>query len=530
MALTGENLIAGGRSAAGPAGLHGLDPTSGERLEPGFHEATEGEISLALEGAEAAAAETAAVEAEQRADFLEAIAAEIEALGDELIERTAAETGLPAGRLAGERGRTTGQLRLFAEVVREGSWVEARIDRADPERKPLPKPDVRRMLVPLGPVVVFGASNFPLAFSVAGGDTAAALAAGCPVVVKAHPAHPGASELVGAAIERAAASSGLPPGVFSMVQGAAHAVGTALVTHPATRAVAFTGSLAGGRALFDLAARRPVPIPVYAEMGSANPVFLLPGALAARGEEIAAGLTASVQQGAGQFCTNPGLTVLPAGAHADRLLERAAALLGGSPAGTMVHPGIAASYRRALEEVTELPGVEVLARSEATGPWADTDARPALLETGVGEWLANPRLGEEIYGPTTLAVVCGDGDEMLAVARGLTGHLTATVHGTEDDLAEHGELLAVLATKVGRLILNGYPTGVEVCHAMQHGGPYPATTDSRSTSVGTAAIHRFARPVCWQDFPGAALPAELRDGNPRGIWRLVNGKPSRQGW
>lgn len=530
MALTGENLIAGGRSAAGSTTLHGLDPSTGDTLEPAFHEATAEEVSQALEGAAEAAASVAAIEPGERATFLDAIAAEIEGLGDELIERTAAETGLPAKRLTGERGRTTGQLRLFAEVVREGSWVGARIDRADPDREPLPKPDVRRMLVPLGPIAVFGASNFPLAFSVAGGDTASALAAGCPVVVKGHPGHPGASELVGGAIARAAAASGMPPGVFSLLHGASHAVGAALVTHAATRAVAFTGSLAGGRALFDLAARRPVPIPVYAEMGSANPVFLLSGALAERGEAIAEGLAGSVQLGAGQFCTNPGLTVLPGGSAGEGVLARAAELLGGAAAGTMVHPGIAAGYRRALEEVTELPGVEVLASSEAAGPWPDTDARPALLRTGVGEWLANPRLGEEIYGPSTLAVVAGDGDEMLSVARALTGHLTATVHGTEEDLAEHAELLAVLATKVGRLILNGYPTGVEVCHAMQHGGPYPATTDSRSTSVGTAAIHRFARPVCWQDFPEKALPAELRDANPRGIWRMVDGETTREGW
>ncbi|MGH9464308.1 MAG: aldehyde dehydrogenase (NADP(+)), partial [Thermoanaerobaculia bacterium] len=438
-----------------------------------------------------------------------------------------AETALPRARLEAERARTVGQLRLFAEVVREGSWVEARIDCGDPAHRP-PRPDLRRMLVPLGPVAVFGASNFPLAFSVAGGDTASALAAGCPVVVKAHPAHPGTSELVAGALLAAAGCSGMPDGVVSLVHGAATRVGERLVTHPAIRAVAFTGSHRGGRALFDLSARRPTPIPVYAEMGSANPVFILPRALAERGAAIAEGLAESVLRGAGQFCTNPWLTMLPARtADAESFLGRATTLLAAAPAGTTVHPGIATGYEAALAEVTAIPGVTTLARSEDESAWPATAARAALLRADAKTWLAHPRLGQEIYGPATLAVVCEDREELLAVARGLEGHLTATVHGTAEELLEYADLVSVLRDKVGRLIFNGYPTGVEVCHAMQHGGPYPATTDSRSTSVGSAAISRFARPVCWQDFPDSSLPPELQSANPRGIWRLVDGEVTR---
>ncbi len=529
MRLHGENWIGARRSAEAPATLWGLDPASGERLEPGFHEATEGEIDAACTLAAAAAGPYAALPAERRAAFLEAAAAAIDELGDALVERTAAETGLAWPRLAAERARTVGQLRLFADLVRAGWWVEARIDRAHRERVP-PRPDLRRMLVPLGPVAVFGASNFPLAFSVAGGDTASALAAGCPVVVKAHPAHPGVSELAAGAVLAAAQATAVPDGVFSLLHGASTRVGEALVQHRCIRAVAFTGSQRGGRALFDLAARRPVPIPVYAEMGSANPVFVLPGALAARGEAIAEALAESVLRGAGQFCTNPGLTVLPAGAATDAFLARAGSLLGAAPAGTMVHAGIAAGYEAALAEVAAIPGVAIAARSEAGAARRETAARGALLRTEASTFLAHERLGREVYGPATLAVVCGSGEELLAVARGLEGHLTATVHGTPEELAAHAELLSVLATKAGRLVCNGVPTGVEVGHAMQHGGPYPATTDSRSTSVGTAAIARFARPVCWQDFPDAVLPLELQNANPRGVWRLVDGEMTRAAW
>ncbi len=528
MELHGKNLIGARPSGEGPVELWSLNPASGERLEPGFREATDGEVEAACRAAVEASGPYAALGPELRAAFLDVAAEEILALGEALVERATAETALTRSRLEAERARTVTQLRFFAEVVRQGSWIEARIDRADAARRP-PRLDLRRMLVPLGPVAVFGASNFPLAFSVAGGDAASALAAGCPVVVKAHPAHPGTSELVAGALLAAAERCLMPDGVVSLVHGASTRVGERLVTHPAIRAVAFTGSHRGGRALFDLAARRRAPIPVYAEMGSANPVFVLPRALAERGAEIAEGLAESVLRGAGQFCTNPGLTVLQEGTEAEEFLGKVGKSLEQSPAGTMVHPGIAAGYEAALAEVAAIPGVSSVVRASAAGAWSPTDARAALLRASAAIWIAHPRLGEEIYGPATLAVVCGGREELLAVARRLEGHLTATVHGTAEELLEYGDLVAILRDKVGRLIFNGYPTGVEVCHAMQHGGPYPATTDSRSTSVGSAAIARFARPVCWQDFPDAALPPELQNANPRSIWRLLDGELTRAG-
>jgi NADP-dependent aldehyde dehydrogenase len=508
--------------------IRGVNPATGLLLEPAFPEATAEDVDRAVRAAEQAFPAYAALEPARRAAFLRAISDEIVAKGDALIERGQSETGLPVPRLTGERGRTVNQLRMFADLLDEGSWVEARIDRALPDRQPAPRPDLRRMLVPLGPVAVFGASNFPLAFSVAGGDTASALAAGCPVVVKAHPGHPGTSDLVGRAIAAAVARAGLPAGVFGMVQGASVAVGQALVMHPAIKAVAFTGSLRGGRALFDAAARRPEPIPVYAEMGSSNPLFILPGALRERGEAIAQGLAASVTLGAGQFCTNPGLTILAASDSGEAFLRAVGDKLAGSPAGTVVHAGIKTAYDAGLAERAGLPGVALAARASAKGPHPSTEAQPALLVTDAVTFGARAPLHEELYGPATVAVRCTTREQLLDLARGLGGHLTATVHGTEADLAEHGELLTVLARKVGRLVVNGFPTGVEVSPAMHHGGPYPATTDARATSVGTAAITRFARPLCFQDVPESALPAELRNANPRGIWRLVDGGLTRE--
>jgi alpha-ketoglutaric semialdehyde dehydrogenase len=503
-----------------------VNPATGETLDGEFFESGIAEIDAAARAAERAFEPYAALTPTRRAEFLRAIAQQILALGDRLLDRTASETALPLARLEGERARTVGQLLLFAEWIEEGSWVDARIDRALPDRRP-PRPDLRRMLVPLGPVAVFGASNFPLAFSVAGGDTVSALAAGCPVVVKAHPAHPGVSELTASAVRTAARESRMPEGVFSMVHGRSPEVGITLVTHPRIRAVAFTGSLVAGRTLFDAAALRPEPIPVYAEMGSANPVFLLPEALAERGDAIARGFAASVTLGSGQFCTNPGLAFFVDSPGAQTFLRSAGELLGAAPAGTMVHAGIKAAYERELEAIAALPGVDVAARAAGGASHPDSEACAALLTTDAATWSRTPRLGDEVYGPATLAVRCGSRAELLRVARGLHGHLTATIHGSERDLAEFAELVAILRGKVGRLVFNGFPTGVEVCHAMQHGGPYPATTDSRSTSVGTAAITRFARPVCYQDFPSSSLPDELRDENPRGIWRLVDGAMTR---
>ncbi|MEL6843634.1 MAG: aldehyde dehydrogenase (NADP(+)), partial [Bacteroidota bacterium] len=399
-----------------------------------------------------------------------------------------------------------------------GSWVDARIDRAIPDRKPFPRADIRQMLVPLGPVAIFGASNFPLAFSVAGGDTASALAAGCPVVVKGHPAHPATSELVARAILTAAEKTGMPEGVFSMVQGSGHQVGQRLVQHPLIQAVGFTGSQQGGKALFDLANQRPVPIPVYAEMGSTNPVFVLPRAQAAF-ESLAKSLAASVTLGVGQFCTNPGLVFLPESEHRESFGAALRNAISDSQAGTMLTAGIKAAFEQGTTELANQ--TELLAK----GTKADTTnaVEGQIYQTTLATFLNNPTLAEEVFGPSSILVMANETEALLEAARKLEGHLTATIHGTEDDLYEYQELVDILERKVGRLVFNGFPTGVEVCDAMVHGGPYPATTASASTSVGTLAIKRFARPVCYQDMPESFLPPALQDPNPLRIWRLVNG-------
>ncbi|MBN1238051.1 MAG: aldehyde dehydrogenase (NADP(+)), partial [Gammaproteobacteria bacterium] len=464
--------------------------------------------------------------AEERARFLDTIAAEIEALGEALIERTVAETGLPAARITGERGRTCAQLRLFADTVREGSWVDARIDTALPDRQPAPRPDIRRMLKPIGPVVVFGASNFPLAFSTAGGDTASAFAAGCPVVVKAHPAHPGSGELVAGAIGRAAAKCGLAPGVFSFVHGGP-AIGVALVRHPATAAVGFTGSHSAGRALFDAANSRPHPIPVFAEMSSVNPVFVLPGALRERGDTIARGLLDSFTLGVGQFCTKPGLVFALRGADTDAFVDKLAGAVRQAAGSTMLTAGICEAFGRARDALTGIDGVREIAAAPPPAADAATKARPSVASTDAAHFLAQPLLANEVFGPFTLVITCRDPDEMLACANALEGQLTATLHATEADLADAGGLIEAAERCAGRIIVNGFPTGVEVSPAMNHGGPYPATTDVRFTSVGTAAILRFARPVCYQGFADAQLPDELKNANPRGILRTVNGELTR---
>ncbi len=447
-----------------------------------------------------------------RAALLRSCADALEEVGDDLVAAAAAETSLTEERLGGELTRTTGQLRLFADEVDEGGWLEARLDTG--------AVDVRAMNVPIGPVVVFAASNFPFAFSVPGGDTAAAFAAGCPVVVKAHPAHPRTSELAGDAVRTAVGRCSLPADVFQVVVGGVD-IGLALVDHPATAAVAFTGSLAAGRALFDRAAARQVPIPVYAEMGSINPVFVLPGALRARGDEIAGGLAQSVTLGVGQFCTNPGVAV---GVGVDAFADELAGRLGAVAPGEMLYPGIGERYEAGIAGLDRTAGVELLTGDARAGT-------PVCALTTAAVFMQREQLAEEVFGPSTLVVSCADHDEMLQVARRLPGQLTATVHGDDgdpDDLALASQLFDVLADKVGRIIWNGYPTGVAVTHAMQHGGPYPASTDSRSTSVGTAAMRRFLRPVCYQGAPAALLPAPLLDDNPSGRLRRLNGEWSRE--
>lgn len=521
MKLHGQNIIAGQAVESSGTKFPAYAPAESKYIEPQFEEATRDHVNRALAAADEAFHAYRQMPAEKRAAFLDAIGEEIAALGDDLIERAHAETALPKERLTGERGRTINQLKMFADVVREGSWVEARIDLAQPERQPLPKPDIRRMLVPIGPVAIFGASNFPLAFSTAGGDTASALAAGCPVVVKAHPAHPGTSEMVARAISAAAEKTGMPAGVFSILHDREHDVGLALVKHPLTKAVGFTGSLRGGRALFDVAAERPQPIPVYAEMGSVNPVFVLPGALRERGEALAEGLKNSVTLGVGQFCTNPGLAIGLKDESLTQFQNKLGELISDASPGTMLYPGIMQAYEQGVKRLGEIPGVSKF-QSNHTALLDRNEARAALFTTDAQTFQQHPELGEEVFGPCTVLVNCGSKEELESIASNLEGHLTATIHGTDEDLAEYSSLIAILETKVGRLLFNGFPTGVEVCASMQHGGPYPATTDSRSTSVGTAAISRFARPVCYQNFPQSALPVELQNKNKRGIWRWVD--------
>lgn len=521
--ITGAVLI-GRHDIAGTPVFHAVDPASGETLEPAFTDAGPAHVAQAAALAAAAFPVYRATTPQARAAFLDAVAARIEALGTVLIERAARETGLPAARLTGERARTTGQLRLFASWVRAGGADEPRLDPPLPDRKPLPRADLRLRHVGVGPVAVFGASNFPLAFSVAGGDTAAALAAGCPVIVKGHPAHPGTSELVGRAIRDAVAEAGLPEGVFSLLSGTTNDLGGALVADPRIMAVGFTGSRTGGLALTRIAAARPVPIPVYAEMSSINPVFLLPGALAARPEALAAGFVGSLTLGAGQFCTNPGLVIAIDGDGLQRFSAAARTALEAAPAATMLTPGIAAAYRRGVEALARSPAAHEAARGGDGG--GANSCRSALFTTDAAAFIANPELAHEVFGASSLIVRCADAAEMAAVAAALEGQLTATLHLDPADHPLAQELLPVLEDKAGRILANGWPTGVEVCHAMVHGGPFPATSDPRSTSVGTLAIRRFLRPVCYQDLPEPLLPAAVKAGNPLGLPRLVDGVPS----
>lgn len=524
MKLHGHNFIGHSASGSSAQTFRAVAPASGNPIDPEFYQATADDVDKAVRLAADAFPRYRGTGPADRARLLREIAREIEALGDDLIERANAETALGVDRLRGERARTMGQLRMFADLIEEGSWVDARIDTALPDRKPVPKPDLRRMLIPIGTVAVFGASNFPLAFSVAGGDTASALAAGCPVVVKAHPAHPGTSELVAGAVVKAIEAAGMPSGVFSMLHGRSPETSLSLVRHPLLAAVGFTGSLRGGRALFDAAAARPNPIPVYAEMGSVNPVFVLPGALAERGEQIAQGLKQSVTLGVGQFCTKPGLVVGLDGTATRTFIDAAAGLMTSAPPGSMLHAAIHSAYLDGVKKVSQVPGVTVAAA--ANGPSAN-QVIPTLFVADGNTFLSNPRLGEELFGPSAVVVAAESRQQMLTIAHKLEGHLTATIHGTADDLRQFAGLVDVLQQKVGRLVFNGFPTGVEVCPSMQHGGPYPATTEARTTSVGTAAIERFVRPICYQNFPNDALPQELQNSNPMGIWRMVNSRLTR---
>jgi 2,5-dioxopentanoate dehydrogenase len=515
------SMIIGGRAVRGEAGrVRAIDPATGAELAPDFGLAGQLHVDHACALAEQAFDTYRNTTLEQRALFLEAIAQSILDLGPALIERAMQETGLPQARLEGERGRTVGQLRLFAKVVRDGHFLGATLDSALPERVP-PRPDLRLRKIGLGPVAVFGASNFPLAFSVGGGDTASALAAGCPVVVKAHNAHLGTSELVARAIARAVAECKMPEGVFSMVIGEGRNVGQQLVSHPAIKAVGFTGSRQGGMALVRVAAARAEPIPVYAEMSSVNPVFMLPQVLALDTGALAQGFVDSLTLGAGQFCTNPGLVIAIDNADTDRFFNAASSALQAKGAATMLTPGIHDAYTSGVARLAGIAGVQALAAGKpGEGGCA---ARAALYACDAGTYMATPALEDEVFGPCSLLVRCRDEAEMLVLARRLEGQLTATVHACAQDHRLAAELLPVLERKAGRILFNGFPTGVEVAHAMVHGGPFPSTSDSRSTSVGAGAIDRFLRPVCYQNLPDALLPAALADANPLGLSRMRDG-------
>ncbi len=527
--LSGRSLIGLREGQGAGAAMYAVNPVTGERLQPAFIPATADEVELAVRLAAEAFEVYQRVSGRDRGAFLRLVAAKIEAMASDVIERASLETALPPARLQGETARTCAQLRMFAQVAEEGSWVNARVDRADPERKPAPKPDIRSMLRPLGPVVVFGASNFPLAFSVAGGDTASALAAGNTVIVKAHPAHPGTSELVGRAIQESVRECSLPEGIFSLLFDNGTRVAGELVKHPLVKAGGFTGSRAAGRILMDMAAARPEPIPFYAEMSSTNPVFILPGALRERSEGIAAGLHASFTMGAGQFCTKPGEVFVPEGSDAAAFAQKLQQLVDASGSFHLLTQPIHSSYDAAIAARKTNATAKLVAegkRSEGAAADAGFGVKSFLFETDAASFLESG-LGAEIFGPTTLLVRHTRRDQVLAIARALEGHLTATIHGTDEDLRQFADLIAILENKVGRLVFNGFPTGVEVTHAMVHGGPYPSTSDGRSTSVGSQAIFRFARPVCYQGFPDSALPDALKNGNPLGIWRMLDGEMSR---
>lgn len=521
--LLGHNFINGKRSAAGSISLQSLDATTGEALPLSFMEATRDEVDAAALAASGAYHAYRTTTAQQRATFLDAIADELDALGDEFIAMVCRETALPPGRIQGERARTSGQMRLFAQLLRRGDFYGARIDRALPDRQPLPRPDLRQYHIGLGPVAVFGASNFPLAFSTAGGDTAAALAAGCPVVFKAHPGHMATAEWAALAIIRGAEKTGMPAGVFNMIYGGT--VGAWLVQHPAIKAVGFTGSLGGGRALCDMAAARPEPIPVFAEMSSINPILVLPEALKVRAEKIAAELAASVVQGGGQFCTKPGLVIGIRSPQFSHFLEKLGHLLNAHAPHTLLNAGGLCNFADGLGRLASHPGLHHRAGQAQQG----NQAYPQLYEADVALLLeGDALLQHEVFGPMLVAVTVEDAEQLKQAVLSLQGQLTATLIAEPADFEAFAELVPLMEHKAGRLLINGYPTGVEVSDAMVHGGPYPATSDARGTSVGTLSINRFLRPICFQNYPDLLLPDALKNANPLGLMRLVDGVGTRE--
>lgn len=520
--ITGKNYIGSQQSSEGGRIFKTFNPIDNKENEVEFKEASSDEINKAVDLAWEAFETYRNFSGQKKSEFLDAIADEIEALGETLIQAYCSESGLPPGRAMGERGRTLFQLRTFADLVKEGNWVEANIDTALPERTPVPKPDIRKMLIPLGPVVVFGASNFPLAYSTAGGDTAAALAAGCPVIVKSHPMHAGTGELVASAIVKAAEKTGMPNGVFSNLNSSGIEVGVELVQHPKVKAVGFTGSIRGGRALYDLAAKREEPIPVFAEMGSVNPVILLPEALTKRGEALAKTYAGSVTLGSGQFCTNPGLLLGIKGEGLDHFIKKLSEAIVAIEPGCMLHPNIIGAYEANKKQVMGQKGLELV--SEFTADVPVNFARQAVTTVEGSTFLQNTALHQEVFGPFTMVVQCADKEQLETIIKKLEGQLTGTVIAEDEELTAHAGVVEALKNRVGRIIFNGVPTGVEVCPSMVHGGPYPASTDSRFTAVGINSIKRWVRPFSYQDWPDQLLPQALKNDNPLEIIRLVNNK------
>jgi alpha-ketoglutaric semialdehyde dehydrogenase len=526
--ITGHQFIAGREAPCDHAPFYATNPATSERIQPAFCDATPAHADEALRAADGAFDALRGAAPETRAQFLDTLAAEILALGDALLERAHAETGLPMARLTGERGRAMNQCKMFAALLREGSWAEASIDRAQPDRQPLPKPDVRRVLLPVGPVVVFGASNFPFAIGVVGTDTVCALAAGCPVVVKAHPAHPGTCELLAHAVFKALRQTGLPDASFSMLHGRGTEIGIELVKHPLTQAVAFTGSLRGGRALMDVAAARPQPIPFYGEMGSINPVFILPGAIQEKSiAQLAENYVGSVTMGVGQFCTNPAIVLGLQGANLTSFVENVGVFAEKAAPQSMLHRGICESYEAGTAVWSTIKGLRLVGQSSTE---ADSDATQApcrIYTTTLDVLESNEELRREVFGPCSIITQCPTMEDMLDFARNLEGQLTAAVHGTADDLREYAPLIRVLERKVGRIIFNGFGTGIEPCPSMHHGGPYPAASHSFFTSIGTSSIYRFVRPVCYQGFPDDCLPEPIQNANPAKSMRLLDGTYTR---
>ena len=519
--ISGKNYIGNQLSANGNKTYKTFNPELNQENETVFTEASKEEIEKAVSLASTAFKEFRTISGSKKAEFLNAIADEILALDDALVKMYCSETGLPEGRAKGERGRTVGQLRSFANLVAEGSWVEATIDTALPDREPMPKSDIRKMLIPLGPIVVFGASNFPLAYATAGGDTAAALAAGCPVIVKSHPMHSGTGELVASAIVKAAEKTGMPNGVFSNLNSSGIEVGQQLITHPKVKAVGFTGSINGGRALLDLASKRDEPIPVFAEMGSINPVIILPKALENRQAAIAKTYANSITLGTGQFCTNPGLLLGVKSESLTSFINNVSEEIIKINPSCMLHPNIKKGYVNNKEKVVSQDKVTVTANY--TAEMQNNYAAQAIVTVEGKTFLENPTLHLEVFGPFSMIVQCENIAELEAVISGLEGQLTGTVISDENEAANYSNVIAALQNRVGRVIFNGVPTGVEVCESMVHGGPYPASTDSRFTAVGINSIKRWVRPFSYQDWPNDLLPNELKNENPLNIFRSIDG-------